>query len=78
MFTAVYGATPWQMPPEAALGLMQNIELANAWKSLQVIQGVSVVMNGEKSKPSFEAALRGKPMIVRDQIRSAFFEMGNK
>lgn len=35
-------------------------------------------MNGEKSKPSFEATLRGKPMSVRDHIRAAFFEMSNK
>ena len=76
MFAAIYGATPWQMPPEAALGLMLNLSTANAWKTLPVAQGVGMAICGKDMSETLQAMLLGEAPSIRSDIEAAF-ERGN-
>jgi hypothetical protein len=67
--------TPWQLPPEVALGLMMNLGLANAWKTVPVVQGVGLAFGGKDAISGFMPTLFGRTASVREQIAASFGEM---
>jgi len=63
------------MPPEAALGMMMNLNTANAWKTIPILQGIGLSIGGKDSLSTFIPTLVGKTPSVQDQIRSSFNEI---
>jgi len=65
------------MPPEAALGLMMNLSVANAWKTIPIVQGIGLVTGGKDTFANFIPSLYGKTPSTKDQIRASLDELRN-
>jgi len=75
MFTAIYGVSPWQMPPEAALGLMENLSMANSWKASSTVTAISAAIGGSNAAENFRASLFGSTPDSRAQRRAEIDEL---
>jgi hypothetical protein len=52
-----------------------NLGLANAWKTVPIVQGVGLAFGGKDSMSGFMPTLFGKTPSVRDQIAASFNEL---
>jgi len=66
------------MPQETALGLMMNLQTANSWKAIPVMQGIGLCLAGKQALPTFAASLVGKLPSVREQIKSSLYDFKSK
>lgn len=57
---------------------MMNLNIANSWKSIPVVQGVGVVVGGNDALKGFNASLVGKELDLRDQIRATLDDLRKK
>ena len=57
---AVYGVSPYALPPDVALGCMMNLRMANAWKAIPQVLAVGVAFGNKQSSNEFTEALRAR------------------
>lgn len=63
--------TPWQLPPDVAIGLMMNLGLANGWKAIPTVQGIGLAFGGKDAMTTFMPTLFGQTPSIKDQISAS-------
>ena len=64
--------TPWQVPPDVALGMMMNLGPAVAWNTVPILQGISTAFAGKAGLANFQASLLGRNPSIREAIAAHF------